>query len=134
MDLQIVGNLCGILDVIWFFENITFKQIERLDTINCVICISDLRLSGFDVSENFVLYCPCNTVHRTFYMMALVIAPCHFVLSINSGNYIKNITGAKLGRAHITPNLNFSNLNSFLRSRSLCRCVLQYLSDLLYLK
>ena len=27
MDLQSAGNLWGILDVIWFFENITFRQI-----------------------------------------------------------------------------------------------------------
>ena len=61
------------------------------------------------------LYCPPDTVHRTFSMMALVIAPCHFTLLINLGNQIKNISGAKLGRASITPNVNFSNLNGFVQ-------------------
>ena len=48
-------------------------------------------------------------------MMALVIAPCHFVLPINWGNQMKNISGAKLGPASIPPNLNFSNLNGFVQ-------------------
>ena len=47
--------------------------------------------------------------------MAFVIASCHFVLPINSGNQIKNISEAKLGRASITSNVNFSNLNGFVQ-------------------
>ena len=68
-----------------------------------------------DVSENFVLYCPPDIVHRAFSMMTLVIAPCHFVLPIYSGNQIKNILEAKLGCASVTSNMSFNNLNSFVQ-------------------
>ena len=37
------------------------------------------------------------------------------VLLINSSNQIKNISGAKLGCASITPNVNFSSLNGFVQ-------------------
>ena len=56
-----------------------------------------------------------DTVHRIFSKIALVIAPCHFILPINSGNQIKNISGAKLGRASTSPKVNVSNLNRFVQ-------------------